>query len=140
MGRRRFSSLLVLVSLSLAALAGCDTVPPPATPLGPVPDDDSRPIAMGSGTELRTLRPMVDHQRERLREIIDLAERRELREGGPRGMLRTVKEESKNLDRIEARLDDLMRMGGGSNTEADSIGDDLQRFSSRLSSLESTLR
>jgi hypothetical protein len=133
------SSFSLIAVLSVSALVGCSSSTPPPLMPDPMPPEDSRPIAMGSGAEMRSLRPMLDQQRERLREIIDLAERRELHEGGPH-MLRACKEESRNLDRLEARVEDIMRMGGGSDTEVDAISDDLRRFSTRLDSLTSALR
>jgi hypothetical protein len=142
MGRFGFSlSSLFVVVLSISALTGCPASTPPPLMPDPETNEPSRPIAMasGSGTEMRALRPMLDQQRERLREIIDLAERRELHEGGPH-MLRACKEEARNLDQIETRVNDIMRMGGGSDNEVDAIGDDLRRFSNRLDSMMSALR
>lgn len=132
-------SRFVFVVGGVSILTGCPAAPPQTPVAMEDPTLNTSPIVMASGTEMRSLRPMLDHQRERLREIIDLAERRELHEGGPH-MLRACKAESRNLDQIEARVEDITRMGGGSEREVDALGDELRRFSSRLDSLASALR
>ena len=138
MGHSR--SLLVLLFLTL--VAGCSSSwqpPPPPPPWPPVavePDPSANPIAVG--TDASALRPLADQQRERLRAIIDLAEQRELHERGPR-LLKTAKEESRQLDRLDGRIDEAMRMGAG-DAELDDLHDQLRRVSTRLDRLADQLR
>ena len=125
-----------LCALSLLVVAAsCSSPPlPPSAPLAPEPT--GAPIAVA--VDASALRPMADRQRARLRDLIDLAEQRELRESGPR-MLRAAKEQSRELDRIEARIDDAMR-NGSSDGEVDEIHEQLRRFGARLDLLADTLR
>lgn len=120
--------------LALAALhvAGCWDAPPPRSP-DPIA---SRPLAVA--TDASALRPMAERERERLRVLIDLAEQRELRDGGPPA-LREAKERSRELDRIEARIDEAARRGA-SDDELDAIHDELRRLSTRLTLLADTLQ
>jgi hypothetical protein len=77
---------------------------------------------------------MVDAERERLRGILDLAERRELVEGWPR-MLATAKAHARDLDRIDGRLGHL-----ASESEAEELSQELHDFDIRLSAFAHTLR
>jgi hypothetical protein len=98
--------------------------------------DEGAPIA--SSGDPATLRPTLQEQRDRLRELIDLAERRELHEGGPH-MLRTAKEEARRLDALEARIDATMRVGSP-EPEVDELHGELRLSSLRLDRLDRSLR
>jgi hypothetical protein len=134
---------LILLALSFASsltMAACASAPPmpPEFPTPPPIAVDDGPIAVAVAVDAESLRPVADQQRERLRDIIDLAEHRELHENGPR-MLKTAKEQSRVLDGIEGRIDVAMRLGSR-DAEIDQIHEDLRRLSTRLDLLAETLR
>jgi predicted small lipoprotein YifL len=137
--------LALLATLILSSsLAACASAPPlPVPPDPPSPWRDGNPIAVDGANDSGSLRSSAEHQRERMTSLIDLAERRELREGGPK-MLVAAKEQSRVLDGIEARLDAIDHdpsLGSRERTaELDVVEEELRRFSARLDLLSDTLR
>jgi hypothetical protein len=129
----------VLAMIALATLAGCPSQRPPLEPddWRPTPVEPEVPI-VATTPDVNSLRPIVEQQRERLRALIDLAERREINEGGPQ-LLKAAKSQAQVLDQIETRLNQAAREGA-SDDEVDLIHDDLRRFSSRLSLLADALQ
>ena len=130
------SATLLFVSVSLSTLTGCPAEPPPAWPPPPPPielEERAAPIAVSC--DASSLRRVCEQ--ERLREVIDLAERREIHEGGPH-LLKEAKAESRALDSIQARIE--AAQGGVSEDELDEIHVELRRFSARLTLLANDLR
>jgi hypothetical protein len=127
-------AVIALLASSLIALTGCPGEPLPPVPPPPPPPVavDSTPIAGGADSE--ELRAMVHAERERLRGIIDLAERRELVYGWPR-MLARAKAHVRDLDQIDGRLGHVL-----SDSEADEVSQELHDFDTRLSAFAHTLR
>ncbi len=132
------SATLLFVSVSLSTLTGCPAEPPPAWPPPPPPielDERAAPIAVSR--DASSLKRVCEQERERLREVIDLAERREIHEGGPH-LLKEAKAEARTLDSIQARIE--AAQGGVSEDELDEIHVELRRFSARLTLLADNLR
>jgi hypothetical protein len=105
MGR---SSVLIVVGILVSAsfVLGCPSQQPPLTPEPWNGGGGDGPIAVAAAPDASSLRVLAERERERINALLDVAERRELREGGP-PVLREMKEQARRLDKIETRLNEI---------------------------------
>jgi hypothetical protein len=141
MGR---SSVLIVVGILVAAVSGlgCSSQPPPLTPDTWNGGSGDGPIAVASAPDASSLRAFADQERERINALLDVAERRELREGGP-PVLREMKEQARRLDKIEARLNEIDQgavRASARDEELELVSVELRRVHTSVTLLADTIR
>src|SRR5688572_3516774 len=140
MGR---SSALLVVGILVSLGLGCSSVPPPIPPEPPPWNGGGDgPIAIAASPDASTLRVAAERERERINALLDVAERRELREGGP-PVLREMKEQARRLDKIEARLSEIDQgavRASERDAELELVSDELRRVQSHVTLLAAAIR